>query len=391
MIRFVSVTKQYNDEIKALDNVSFEIQEGEFVFIVGPSGSGKTTAMKLLIRDDSPSDGKIFFEDLDVSALKQRHVYDLRRKIGVVFQDFKLIDDKNAYENVAFALEASGKSDRDIKETVPYVLEIVGLAHRMDAFPRELSGGEKQKVAIARALANNPKVLLADEPTGNLDPASTWDIVQILSKINNWGTTVIMSTHGSDIVNSLDKRVIRMERGQIVRDDLKGRYDPVEDFETKILVDTHANKHEENEKKNLEEEKSKEIEQKEEKKDSEKKADKKKKDNKKTETKKEKKKVNIDITSEKPSEEELKTPEIVETVSLDKEEQPNEIDKLGLSADLVQKLNENGYNTIDLIVDAGPEALLKIKGMTKEDLDKIIESLKLFEQNLNNQTEENGK
>lgn len=184
MIRFVSVSKQYTDDIKALDNVSFEVQEGEFVFLVGPSGSGKTTAMKLLIREDAPSDGKIFFEDLDVAALKRKYVYDLRRKIGVVFQDFKLIEDKNAYENVAFALEAAGKSDNDIKETVPYVLEIVGLAHRMEAFPKELSGGEKQKVAIARALANNPKVLLADEPTGNLDPASTWDIVQILDGID---------------------------------------------------------------------------------------------------------------------------------------------------------------------------------------------------------------
>ncbi len=242
MIRFLSVSKKYNELITALDNVSFEIQEGEFVFLVGSSGSGKTTAIKLLIRDEVADDGRIFFEDLDLASLNRNLVYELRRKVGVIFQDFKLLEDKNAYENVAFALEAAGKSDNDIKETVPYVLEIVGLKDRIYSFPKELSGGEKQKVAIARALANNPKVLIADEPTGNLDPTSTWDIVQILNKINNWGTTVIMATHGSDIVNTLGKRVIRLDKGKLIRDDIKGRYEPVEDFETKILVNTQMNK-----------------------------------------------------------------------------------------------------------------------------------------------------
>ncbi|MBN1915617.1 ATP-binding cassette domain-containing protein [Candidatus Dojkabacteria bacterium] len=242
MIRFLSVSKKYSDEITALDNVSFEVQDGEFVFLVGPSGSGKTTAIKLLIREEIPDEGRIFFEDLDLADISRDLVYELRRRVGVIFQDFKLLEDKDAYENVSFALEAAGKSDNDIKETVPYVLEIVGLKDRMDAFPRELSGGEKQKVAIARALANNPKVLIADEPTGNLDPTSTWDIVQVLNKINNWGTTIIMATHGSEIVNTLGKRVIRMEGGRLIRDDIKGTYDPVEDFETKILVNTQLTK-----------------------------------------------------------------------------------------------------------------------------------------------------
>ncbi len=235
MVQFKDVSKIYPGNIPSVSNINFAIKEGEFVFLIGPSGSGKTTLLKMLIRDEKPSRGKIFFDDQDITNISRSKIYHLRRRVGVIFQDFKLIGDKTAYENVAFAMEAAGKPSREIKERVPYVLDIVGLSHRLSSFPRQLSGGEQQRVAIARALANNPKILIADEPTGNLDPASAWDIVQILTKINNWGTTVIMSTHGTDIVNSLNKRVIQMENGTMLRDDNKGEYEFTQKFESKVL------------------------------------------------------------------------------------------------------------------------------------------------------------
>jgi len=235
MVEFRNVSKIYDGSLPAVYDVSFEINKGEFVFLIGPSGSGKTTVIKMLIRDELPTSGKIYFDDFDLTKLSRTKVYRLRREVGVIFQDFKLVPDKTAYENVAFAMEAAGKKDQEIKETVPYVLDIVGLANRMNAFPRQLSGGEQQRVAIARAIANNPKILIADEPTGNLDPASAWDIVQVLTKINNWGTTVIMSTHGTDIVNSLNKRVIQMDKGKIVRDDNKGQYEITSKFEENMV------------------------------------------------------------------------------------------------------------------------------------------------------------
>jgi cell division transport system ATP-binding protein len=234
MVQFNHVTKLYDNKIVAVEDISFTIEEGEFIFLIGPSGSGKTTVIKMLIRDETPSTGQVYFGDKDITRINRSKVYKLRREIGVIFQDYKLIPDKTAFENVAFALEAAGKTNKEIKETVPYVLDIVGLSHRMGAFPRQLSGGEQQRVAIARAIANNPKILIADEPTGNLDPASAWDIVQILSKINNWGTTVIMSTHGTDIVNSLNKRVIQMHGGKVMRDDNKGQYE-MTNFEAQMV------------------------------------------------------------------------------------------------------------------------------------------------------------
>lgn len=239
MIQFLSVSKNFDDQIFSLQDISFEIQEGEFVFLVGPSGSGKTSIIKLLIREENPSAGKIFFEDEDITGFNRNKVYQLRRRIGVIFQDFKLINELSAYENIAFAMEAAGKPDSEIKENVPYLLDIVGLSHRANSFPYQLSGGEKQRVAIARAMSNNPRLLIADEPTGNLDPETAWDIAQILYKINNWGTTVIMSTHGSDIVNSMHKRVIRLQNGNIVRDDFKGSYDDIDEFSLKIINATN--------------------------------------------------------------------------------------------------------------------------------------------------------
>lgn len=251
MVEFRNVSKSYDVKRAVVDDVSFEIKAGEFVFLIGPSGSGKTTVIKMLIRDEAPTSGKIFFNDIDITRISRRKIYKLRREIGVIFQDFKLVQDKTAFENVAFAMEAAGKKNKEIKEAVPYVLDIVGLAHRMDAFPRQLSGGEQQRVAIARAIANNPKILIADEPTGNLDPASAWDIVQVLTKINNWGTTVIMSTHGTDIVNSLNKRVIQMEAGKIVRDDSKGQYELTSKTEEEALKDEVVSLSQEPKKKKL--------------------------------------------------------------------------------------------------------------------------------------------
>jgi cell division transport system ATP-binding protein len=236
MLEFNHVTKIYDGNIVAVNDVTFTVKDGEFVFLIGASGSGKTTVIKMLIRDETPTSGSVYFRNKDITKVGRSRVYKIRREIGVIFQDYKLIQDKTAYENVAFAMEVAGKKNKEIKETIPYVLDIVGLAHRASSFPRQLSGGEQQRIAIARAIANSPKILIADEPTGNLDPSSAWDIVQILNKINNWGTTVIMSTHGTDIVNSLNKRVIQMEGGKIIRDDNKGQYELAakKEFEKKM-------------------------------------------------------------------------------------------------------------------------------------------------------------
>lgn len=241
MVQFHNVTKIYPNGLAAVRDVNFSINEGEFVFLIGPSGSGKTTLIELLIRDQKPSEGKIYLNDYDITHLNRNRIYKLRRQIGVIFQDYKLIEDKTAYENVAFAMEVAGKKNKEIRETVPYVLDIVGLADRQKSFPVQLSGGEQQRVAIARAIANNPKLLIADEPTGNLDPASAWDIVQVLSKINNWGTTVIMSTHGTDIVNTLNKRVIQMEKGSVLRDDNEGQYEFKSEEENEKVQDIADN------------------------------------------------------------------------------------------------------------------------------------------------------
>lgn len=243
MIQFKQVSKKYQGNDFHIDDLNFVVDPGEFLFLIGPSGSGKTTVIKMLTREELPTEGQIYFDDFDITRLSRDSVYKLRRQIGVVFQDYKLIPDKTVAENVAFAMEVAGKKDKEIKETVPYLLDIVGLSHRARSFPDFLSGGEKQRVAIARAVSNNPRVLIADEPTGNLDPASAWDIVQILSKINNWGTTVIMSTHGTDIVNTLNKRVIQMQDGRITRDDKHGLYEK-SDFTKEQLEEIEHKKEE---------------------------------------------------------------------------------------------------------------------------------------------------
>ncbi len=229
MLSFKNITKIYSshsgsDPIVALDNVSFEIGKKEFVSIVGRSGAGKTTLLRLVIGEEKPTRGEIFFDGVKVNALKKNQLPFLRRRIGIVFQDYKLFSSKTAYENVAYVMEVMGASDRDIARDVPQVLDLVGLTHRKDNFPSELSGGERQRLAIARALIHRPDLILADEPTGNLDPYHTFDIIKLLLKIYELGTTVILATHDKEIINSLGKRVITLEKGKVVRDEQKGRF-----------------------------------------------------------------------------------------------------------------------------------------------------------------------
>ncbi|HBD24548.1 MAG: cell division ATP-binding protein FtsE [Candidatus Zambryskibacteria bacterium RIFOXYD1_FULL_40_13] len=224
MIHFDKVSKIYLDNSIALEDISFSIEPKEFVSIVGHSGAGKTTLLKMFLGEELPTKGKIYYESIDISTLKKSQINDFRRKIGVVFQDFRLIPDKNVYENIAFAMEASGRTDEEIEADVPHVLGLVDLERKMWNFPHELSGGEKQRVSIARAIVNQPDVVIADEPTGNLDPLNTYDIVQILKKINDLGTTVVLTTHNKGVIDSLKKRVLTMENGKIIRDDKEGKY-----------------------------------------------------------------------------------------------------------------------------------------------------------------------
>lgn len=224
MIKFENVSKIYNSHSAALKNVSFEVGHHEFVSVVGKSGAGKTTLLKLLLAEEKPTNGKIFFNRQNVVNVRQSELPYLRRQIGAIFQDFKLLPNKTAYENVAFAMQVVGKSDKEIKNDVSKVLDIVGLKDKALNFPRELSGGEKQRVAIARALVHKPIVIVADEPTGNLDPINTWDIIRLLVKINELGTTVILATHDKEIINALEKRVVILEGGTVTRDENPGRY-----------------------------------------------------------------------------------------------------------------------------------------------------------------------
>lgn len=217
MIYFNNVSKIYKDAAALLD-VTFTVEAGEFVSLVGHSGAGKTTLTKMILAEENPTDGSVFFESIDVHKLNSKDLTDLRRRIGVVFQDFKLLPNKTAYENIAFAMEAVGKTDEEIASDVPHVLELVDLSHRLSHFPSQLSGGEQQRLAIARAIINQPELIIADEPTGNLDPVNTHEIVQILKKINDLGTTVILTTHNRGVIESVGKRVITMENGKIVRD-----------------------------------------------------------------------------------------------------------------------------------------------------------------------------
>jgi cell division transport system ATP-binding protein len=223
MIYFNNVTKKYTDNM-SLDNVTISISSGEFVSVVGHSGAGKTTLTKLILAEESPTDGTIFFESTDIHKLSNKELTNFRRKVGVVFQDFRLLSNKTAYENIAFAMEATGKDDREIAEDVPHVLELVDLTNRAIHFPHQLSGGEKQRLAIARAIITSPELIIADEPTGNLDPINTNEVINILKKINDLGTTVILTTHNRNVIDQIKKRVITLENGKVVRDDKDGKY-----------------------------------------------------------------------------------------------------------------------------------------------------------------------
>jgi cell division transport system ATP-binding protein len=224
VIRLDNVTKTYKKSVLALANVSMDIQKGEFVFLVGPSGSGKSTFIKLLLKDEDPDHGEIFVAGKRLKGMKSWRVPSLRRELGCVFQDFKLLANKTIFENVGFALEVIGKPRQAIQRTVPEVLELVGLRHKTDAYPHELSGGEQQRVSIARAFVNRPRILLCDEPTGNLDPNTSVGIMKLLDRINRTGTTVVMATHDQHIVDSMRRRVIELHSGQLVRDQNRGMY-----------------------------------------------------------------------------------------------------------------------------------------------------------------------
>lgn len=224
MIFFDNITKMYGQKMLALDNVTLRVKHGEFVSLVGRSGAGKSTLLKLLIAEERPTFGKIFFENDDVHSLRANRLPFLRRRIGVVFQDLKLLGMKTVKENIGFVMEVAGKGKDEIERDVPQILDLVGLSSKFDNFPHELSGGEKQRVAIARAMANRPDVIIADEPTGNLDPLNTWEIIGLLTKINELGTTILLATHDKEVINSLDRRVVSLDNGKIIRDEERGKY-----------------------------------------------------------------------------------------------------------------------------------------------------------------------
>lgn len=224
MIEFKSISKVYKNNHIALSNVSVNINKGEFVFLVGPSGAGKSTFIKLLLKETEPTSGEIFVNGVKVNKLKRREVPFYRRNIGVVFQDFRLLQDMTVFENVAFAMQVVEAGHREIKKRVPQMLSLVGLSGKANLYPHQLSGGEQQRVVLARALSNNPGILICDEPTGNLDPETAWGIMELLNDINKSGTTILMATHAKDIVDRMKKRVIALEKGVIVRDQQRGVY-----------------------------------------------------------------------------------------------------------------------------------------------------------------------
>jgi len=224
IIRFENVTKTYENEVSVLTNINLVIYPGEFLSLVGASGVGKSTLLKLIYAEEIPTEGEVYFNERPISKINRKHLPYFRRNIGTVFQDFKLLPQKTAFENVAYALEVDGRSEEDINAEVPEILDIVGLATKMDKFPHQLSGGEQQRVSLARALIHRPKVIIADEPTGNLDPTSSNEIINLLLEINSFGTTVILATHNKGVVDKLGKRVIFMNGGKIAHDESRGKY-----------------------------------------------------------------------------------------------------------------------------------------------------------------------
>lgn len=224
MIKFSEVNKEYKNGVKALSNINLHINKGEFVYLVGSSGAGKSTLIKLLLKEEEPTSGRLFLNKNEITKVKNRQIPYIRRDIGVVFQDFRLLPNKTVYENVAFAMEILGTHPKDIRRRVPMILSMVDLSRKASSYPEQLSGGEQQRVSIARAIVNNPPVLIADEPTGNLDPETAWEIMKALMDINARGTTILMATHAREIVNSMRKRVLALENGKLIRDEERGGY-----------------------------------------------------------------------------------------------------------------------------------------------------------------------
>ena len=224
MIKFENVSKIFTGDFVALEDVDLFVDKGEFISIVGQSGAGKSTLLKLIYAEEQPTIGKVYFEERDLDGIKRRHLPYYRRNIGTVFQDFKLLPQRTIFENVAYALEVAGEASAEINEKVPKILDIVGLGDKMEKFPKQLSGGEQQRVSLARALIHRPKVIIADEPTGNLDPISTWELIKLLLKINDFGTTILLATHNKNIVDRIGKRVITLDKGKVIRDHKKGKY-----------------------------------------------------------------------------------------------------------------------------------------------------------------------
>lgn len=224
ILKFDNVSKIYKGNFMALEEINLVIESGEFLSIVGHSGSGKSTLLKLIYAEEQATEGRVYFNDRAINSINPKHLPFYRRNIGTVFQDFKLLPQKTAFENIAYALQVSDETDEDISELVPEILEIVGMSDKAQKYPRQLSGGEQQKICLARALVRKPLVIIADEPTGNLDPVATWEIIQLLIKINSMGTTIILATHNKDIVDKLNRRVLALDKGRIIRDMQKGRY-----------------------------------------------------------------------------------------------------------------------------------------------------------------------
>jgi cell division transport system ATP-binding protein len=224
MIKFNKVEKIYPDETVVFEDISFEIKKGEFVSFVGKSGAGKTTLLYMILGLEMPTEGEVYFEDVSLKEASHEKIQELRRKIGVIHQDYKLLPKKTVYENVSYVMEVEGKDTEEIEREVPKVLEVIGLENKVDNFPHELSGGEKQRLAIARALVNQPDIIIADEPTGNLDPYNTYEVIALLKKVNEAGKTIILATHDREVINKLGKRVITLEKGKILRDEAEGKF-----------------------------------------------------------------------------------------------------------------------------------------------------------------------
>lgn len=224
MIKFEKVTKIFPGDFVALEDIDLIIEKGDFVSLVGHSGAGKSTLLKMIYAEEHPTDGRVYFEDRPLDSIKRRLLPYYRRNIGTVFQDYKLLPQKTIFENVAYALEVYGETAEEISDKVPKILDIVGLGDKMEKFPKQLSGGEQQRVSLARALIHRPKVIIADEPTGNLDPISTWELIQLLLRINELGTTIILATHNKDIVDRIGRRVVALDKGRVIRDHKKGKY-----------------------------------------------------------------------------------------------------------------------------------------------------------------------